>query len=247
MKISRYYIDTHLSDRDMSIKDKNLLHRLSSVLRYKLGEKVILFNGKSEYDFIFSIKDINKKEIYLTFVEQITNNISHSENITSNNINKKYVHAYVAIVKSDFDDMVREMVEVGVGEITPIISDRVERKELNIERLTKIIIEASEQSGRNYLPKLNATIKLSDFNDFSSISVCYHTKQVSQDSPVTQDNELKEKSKINIFIGPEGGWTDSEITWFENNQFLIKTLKTNILRAKTAAVICLYDTISVIQ
>jgi 16S rRNA (uracil1498-N3)-methyltransferase len=236
MKINRYYTDQNITGEDMSVRGKELLHRLSGVMRYKAGETLKLFNGKDNFDYMYEVKEMNKKEGYLIFK-------SKEEN--TNNVTQK-VNVYTAIVKSDFDDMVREMVELGVNEIYPIISERVERKELNYERLNKIIIEASEQCGRGDIPKLNGISKLKDFTLFSSINTCYHTKEVSQENnknTVTQESENPDFVK-NIFIGPEGGWSDSEIEWFTQNNFKIRTLKTNTLRAKTAASICLYDSLN---
>ena len=222
----------------MSIKDKELLHRLSIVMRCRVGSLIKLFNGKDNTDYTYEIKNIDKKESYLTFKskEEVKNNVTQKVNV------------YAAIVKSDFDDMLREMVELGANEVFPVISERVERKELNYERLNKIIIEASEQCGRGDVLKLNAITKLKDFNIFSSKNICYHTEQVSQENTVTQELNREEGGEvINIFIGPEGGWTEGEIGWFLENKFEMKMLNTNILRAKTAASVCLYNALTCVQ
>lgn len=232
MKINRYYTDQNITGEDMSIRDKELLHRLSGVMRYKAGETLKLFNGKNNFDYMYEVKELNKKEGYLTF-------LSKEENVSS--VTQK-VNVYAAIVKSDFDDMVREMVELGVNDIYPIISDRVVRTELNYERLNKIIIEASEQCGRVNIPKLSGISKLKDFTLLTSLNICYHTKEVSQENKI--NNVTQGELVKNIFIGPEGGWSDSEIEWFLENNFEFKTLKTNTLRAKTAASICLYDSLN---
>ena len=232
MKINRYYTDQNITGEDMSIRDKELLHRLSGVMRYKAGETLKLFNNKNNFDYVYVVKELNKKEGYLTF-------LSKEENVSS--VTQK-VNVYAAIVKSDFDDMIREMVELGVNDIYPIISDRVIRTELNYERLNKIIIEASEQCGRVNIPKLSGISKLKDFTLLTSLNICYHTKEVSQENKI--NNVTQEELVKNIFIGPEGGWSDSEIEWFLENNFEFKTLKTNTLRAKTAASICLYDSLN---
>ena len=232
MKINRYYTDQNITGEDMSIRDKELLHRLSGVMRYKAGETLKLFNNENNFDYVYVVKELNKKEGYLTF-------LSKEENVSS--VTQK-VNVYAAIVKSDFDDMIREMVELGVNDIYPIISDRVIRTELNYERLNKIIIEASEQCGRVNIPKLSGISKLKDFTLLTSLNICYHTKEVSQENKI--NNVTQEELVKNIFIGPEGGWSDSEIEWFLENNFEFKTLKTNTLRAKTAASICLYDSLN---
>lgn len=235
MKINRYYTSQNITGEDMSIRDKDLLHRLSVVMRCRVGSLINLFNSKDTYNYLYEIKEIDRKESYLTFL---------SKELVKNNVTQK-VNVYAAIVKSDFDDMLREMVELGANEIFPVISERVERKELNYERLNKIIIEATEQCGRVDIPKLNGIMKLKEFDLLSHKNICYHTEQVSQENNVTQEQESKQGSEIiNIFIGPEGGWTEGEIAWFLENKFIIKTLNTNILRAKTAASICLYDSLN---
>lgn len=235
MKISRYFINQNLSVGKLVIKDKDLIHRLFVVLKYKTGEKIKLFNGQEESDYLCNLLIISKKECFLDVVEKIDNK----------KVSVRKINVYVAIVKSDFDEMLREMVEIGANEITPIISERVERKEINYERLNRITLEACEQSGRSDIPKLNGIINLFDFKDYSEKNVCYHTEKVSQNNNVTQESvDSKDSSLVNIFIGPEGGWTEGEVKWFTSNAFIFRTLKTNVLRAKTAAVICLYDIIN---
>ena len=244
MKISRYYVNKTTLEEDQLVKDKDFINRLLSVMHYKAGQKIILFNGLDSNNYTFEIKDISKKEITLNFIEK---------NEVFIEVTKK-VNVYISLFKTDFDEAVREMVEIGVNKLIPIISERTERKELNTRRLNKIIIESCEQSGRLDIPVLENIIKLKDFKnvDTKNINICYHTEEVSQENyseNISQDN-LNTKNKgvdnnvgTNIFIGPEGGWTSGEIDWFKENGFYIRHLRTNILRAKTAAAICLFDAV----
>ena len=144
--------------------------------------------------------------------------------------------------KENFEWAVQKAVEVGVKEITPIITARTVKLGLNKDRLKKIIKEAAEQSGRGILPKLNEAIifdeaiksaKENDLNLFFNIG----GKNVQ--------HSMSNISKIGIFIGPEGGWDEEEIKKAQSsNGFTIVGLGKTILRAETAAVIASYQTVN---
>ncbi len=259
MKIHRFYIKDFSYSENIEIKDKEIIHQTNNVLKLRSDENISIFNGLENIDYIYKIKDINKKHLSLIFLESTEPDFT---------INKKSfeINVFISIIKSDFDKVVRELVEIGVDSISPIVSEKTERKEINHERFHKIITEATEQSGRTFLPKLNEVTKLKDLlerPDFilekniqddgglssHTINICYHT-QVSQtkqsDGEIKSgetNNVVKKIDNLNIFIGPEGGWSSGEIETFEKLGFEIKKLNTFILKTSTAGVLCTYDTI----
>ena len=126
--------------------------------------------------------------------------------------------------------MIQKATELGVTKFIPILTERTVVREINIERINKIIVEASEQSNRTRLPKLEKLIK---FNDF--IKVYKETDIVFGDLNTDSINIKIDVSKP--LIGPEGDFSEierNEIKKLKN----IKSLKinNNILRTETAAI-----------
>ena len=133
--------------------------------------------------------------------------------------------------------------EVGVKEITPIITARTVKLGLNKERLEKIIKEAAEQSGRGILPRLNEAM---DFD--RAVDLAKNSNDLNLFFNIDGKNvqhSMSNISKIGIFIGPEGGWDEEEIKKAQSsNGFTIVGLGKTILRAETAAVIASYQTVN---
>lgn len=258
MKIHRFFVKEFLQNNNQDnrsgrviLNDKDIIHQIERVLRLKIGEQIVIFDGVNNFDYLCKTLSISKKEIELQI----------SENIIKNKLNTK-LNLFISVVKSDFELIIREATELGVSNIYPIISERVEKKQINLERLDKISIEASEQSGRNDIVQIHDIQKLdnaiehiieNNLNKVSSelksneLSIVYHTDQIKNDNILLRDFIDKNKIEIiNIFIGPEGGWGNLDLELFDKLKqnkaaVFIKKLNTNILRATTASAVCVYD------
>ena len=148
----------------------------------------------------------------------------------------------MSLVKKDiFEWIAQKATERGVSDIIPIIADRSEKKNLNTERLQKIIIEAAEQSGRSSLPVLHEICELDEVlgdsekiwgNDSTLLVFDITAEKFSIE-------DVRHTQKIVVFIGPEGGWTPAEIETFKNTDIAIRSLGPQVLRAETAVVAAL--------
>jgi 16S rRNA (uracil1498-N3)-methyltransferase len=99
------------------------------------------------------------------------------------------------------------------------------------ERLNKIILEASEQSERNIIPKLIIWDKI-DFRNLEWQNLFFHTK--NNNSQLLKDVKIKHLWQINLFVWPEWGFSKSEIDEFEVNDFTRIYLWDRILRTELA-------------
>lgn len=115
-----------------------------------------------------------------------------------------------SIIKKDKMEWVAEKAtELGVSKIIPILSERSEKKNIDLKRLRKIMIEASEQCGRADVPEVGEIMNLeSSIKNYGENAVFLDSSGVS----IHKSNFLNLKS---IFIGPEGGWSESEIERFK--------------------------------
>jgi 16S rRNA (uracil1498-N3)-methyltransferase len=159
----------------------------------------------------------------------------------------KRVVLYQAVVKKDnFEWIVEKATELGVTDIVPVITERSEKKDLNMERLNKIAVEASEQCGRGDVPVVHsarpdlANVFVDSVSKDSSKSIngiAFHTEGSAR-SDLAEGLESQTQS-LAVFIGPEGGWSPSELELFHNNKIEICSLGKQVLRAETAAVVAL--------
>jgi 16S rRNA (uracil1498-N3)-methyltransferase len=141
-------------------------------------------------------------------------------------------YLFVSIVKKDnFEWIAEKATELGVSHIIPIISERTEKKDINIDRIKKIIIEASEQSGRGTIPILSEVIDLN-----TALTNYGHIKSIVWDPLATKFSTQDIGSSIGAYIGPEGGWSSKELELFKQHSLMIRSLGPQVLRSETAVI-----------
>ena len=120
--------------------------------------------------------------------------------------------------------------------ITPIISERTEVKELNLERAKKIVIEATEQSNQLSPPEISKITKLKDFiNNLNETSKLFFADINSKERLKKED--IKGDNLKTILIGPEGDFTPNERKMIlENKNTISFSLSKNILKTETATI-----------
>ncbi len=225
---------------DISIDSAELANQIRRVFRLTNGDHVILFDG-SGFDFTCEIIGDKSGKNILNF------HIISTER--SRYMPVRDVYLCAAITKKDtFEWIVEKATELGVTHIIPVLAERSEKKALNMERLNKIAVEASEQSGRGSVPEILAIMELEDaigkvrdagiddgVNDDANI-IAFHTE-----GELLAGNDLAgvAKSGIALFIGPEGGWSESEVATFHKEKIAIKCLGSQVLRAETAVIVAL--------
>ena len=221
MTYIRLFYKENLSDNLNSNLDKSQSHYISKVMRIKEGESFSLFNDSGEWEA--KINEIKKGIVNFIIVKKLKN----SEN------NSEIWLAFTPIKLNYLNFMIQKATELGVTKFIPILSERTMVRDLNSERLNKVIIEASEQSNRIKLPKLEKLVKFKDF-----IKLYKDTNIVFGDLNSSNDQiKINKDNPVCILIGPEGDFSENErkeILDLKN----VKSLKINknILRAETAAI-----------
>ena len=231
MRLHRFYLQEKIADRsNITIESIDIVNQIGRVFRLKKTDKVIIFDGSGK-DYECEIIDLNRNSVTLKV----------GEGNPSRFMSTRRVFLYQAIIKKDkFEWIAEKATELGVTDIVPVLAERSEKKSLNEDRLRKICIEASEQSGRGDVPSVGSIINLSTFNfskDCSGEVIVFHTEG---DMFSFESNSESESNKtLSIFTGPEGGWSPSEIDMFHNLKIPIYSLGKQVLRSETAAVVCL--------
>ena len=128
--------------------------------------------------------------------------------------------------------------EMGIDEITPIICQRSERKVIRHDRLEKILIAATKQSLKTYLPKLNELTKFSNFvksnRSTDSQKMIAHCNEGEK---IHLKNAYTPKQNVLILIGPEGDFSNQEVQLAEQHDFKTITLGQERLRTETAGMV----------
>ena len=242
----------------MSIKDDIITDMQKYFIphKLKLGDITHLSDSDSELIIsqkILSIEDLVEIETYeKIFLGQITDITTGSVEIEiveekGERLNK--VKPSVTIIQSISNDskfhyFLEKSVEIGIGRIIPIESKyslKGKSKALkNFGLWNKIIKDATDQSRNPYPPVLEKPLKIKELNisNFKeNINICLATENVNS---IFLDEYLKnvETSKnIVVAIGPEKGWSSSDIKIFEELGFKFIKLRGNILRTETAGLV----------
>ena len=206
-------------------------HHLINVRRVKTGDllRVRTDRGKG---YMTRITEIGNAEISVTLVEEIISNIE-PVNIT----------LYMAVIKGgNFEFVLQKAVEVGVNRIIPVISTRtvpdpLKKIEEKHARWSKIISGAAKQCFRSNIPEIGypltfpETIKADD----SSMKLIAHPGAVTELRDYLSSSVRPES--VSLLVGPEGGFSDTEINAASEKWWIPVNFGTTHLRAETAAVI----------
>lgn len=208
MKLHRFYTP-HIEDT-FTVDNVEQIHQWKKVFRMKTGEKAIFFDG-SGYEFLCEFTDLDKDFAEVKVLEK------------TERPSLKPLTLAISIPKKDnFELIIEKATELGVTTIIPLISERTEKKNVNMERARKIALEASEQSGRVTLPEILEPVVLQNFNLAGVV--------------LDPKGEKREITEDVIVIGPEGGWSDAELAHFKSKNLPIVSIGEQVLRVETAAI-----------
>ena len=204
--------------------DKSQSHYVNKVMRVKVNKFFSLFNESGEWNA--QIKEISNGIV--GFI--ITNQLRQKEN------SKEIWLAFSHIKSNYFNFLIQKASELGVTKFLPIIFDRTIVRKINYERFEKITIEASEQSNRLVVPKIEKAQNLKSFLEKSNNKINIIFGDLNTKNKKFDAKKLTNKP-ICLIIGPEGDFSESEreeVLSFNG----VKPIKINenILRSETAAI-----------
>lgn len=196
------------------------------VLRMQENDQVWLVDGRGGF-YTAKISDPNPKKTVLKIIRS-------EQNYGRRN---HYLHIAVAPTKQieRLEWFVEKATEIGIDEITPIICDRSERKEVKTERIGKIITSAVKQSIQAYHPRLNEPVKLKQFIGLNSGPAQKYVAHCINADKAALKEEYIAGQPCTILIGPEGDFTSEEITMAAQAGYRAITLGNTRLRTETAA------------
>ena len=197
-------------------------HRHLTVTRAEPDELIEVFDGKGHV-WTTAIQSIGKRE---TIARVTASRTAPPPSVD--------VFLGMAIIRTAaFEQAVEKAVEVGVTRIVPFAAARSNVTPGNRQdRWERIVIEAAKQSKHYYLPKLDLPASFVEV-----LSIPASSKVIFAERNGGPLKAALVGSPILYLIGPEGGWTDEELTQAGNNGFISVSLGDGILKAETAATI----------
>ena len=200
---------------------------LIQVLRKKIGDKMVLTNGKG-VKATATIQDDHRKHAVVSFdkIELIPAPaygnviaISPLKNVTR------------------FEWFLEKAVELGISKIIPLQCERTEKTKLKTDRLQQIITSAMLQSQQYWLPELTVLTPYDKF--IQSATAAYkliaHCEEDAEKLPLKDYNFSMPGDKL-LLIGPEGDFTPREIALGKEAGFMPVSLGSTRLRTETAGV-----------
>lgn len=197
------------------------------VLRLSKGDQIQIVDGKGGF-YNAEIVDDNPKNCRISILDSIQD------------FGKKNFNLHIAIAPTKnidrFEWFIEKATEIGINEITPIISEHSERKIIKPERLEKILVAAIKQSIKAYLPVLN---EMTTFKDFVSNSKSKYKfiAHCNEGEKIHLKNEIKKSEDVLILIGPEGDFSPEEVDLAKENGYNEISLGNSRLRTETAGVV----------
>lgn len=227
MRVSRLYVSERLGQNRTIELDSDAAHYVKTVLRLKKDSSLIVFDGTGG-EYSATISEASKKRVALEVGEW------HERHVESH----LSIKLGLAISRGDkMDWAVQKAVELGIVEITPLLTERCvvqlkgEKRQQRLMHWQKIIQHASEQCGRTVLPLLLPICELNEWVDKQTgLKVFldpYADKHLQQ---LTSEDRL-----VTLLSGPEGGFADQEREIAKEAGFIPVRLGARILRTETAA------------
>ena len=221
----RLFVDHTLGEAQSVPLNKDQAHYIFSVMRKSIGETILIFDGNNG-EWEASIEEISKKSGVLFCIKQTKPQIMPPDLWLFFSPLKK--------VRTDF--IVEKATELGVAKIIPVQTEHTNADRIKLTRLSAHAIEAAEQCGGTYIPKIEELQKINEvLENFPLDRRLLFCDEKLQASEVNLEN-LK-KGKWAILVGPEGGFSEIERNYLKGLKFTFSiSLGPRILRADTAAV-----------
>jgi 16S rRNA (uracil1498-N3)-methyltransferase len=229
--MQRFYLPQKcFSSQRIISEDKKLIMQLIKVLRAKHGDRFLLFYGDGR-EFLAQLVSLTIKKVEFLIVDEI---------LGRKELDREIV-LYQSLLKADkLDWVIQKAVELGVSRIVPVVSEYCITRNTSTSKKTRyeqIIKEATEQCGGCKLAVFSPLISYLQAVTTLGSEPAYSL--IAWEKSNTEQPELSVKKKINLFIGPEGGYSEAEILVAQEKGLVVFSLGQRILRAETAAITAL--------
>lgn len=229
MRTPRLFVELSLSPGEVISLPQEKAHHIANVLRMQKGAAIKLFNN-TDYEFDAILVSLTKKnaEVEVKEKKQIDNESP-----------LKIILCLAISRGQHMDYSIQKAVELGVHKIIPTLSEfcnvkiHDERLQNKLAHWQNIIINAAEQCGRNRLSQLELPVSFDECleNMLPKTNLILHPN-----SPQALSDINLEETEMGLFIGPEGGFSETEVNKAREKATIPVRLGPRILRSETAVV-----------
>jgi 16S rRNA (uracil1498-N3)-methyltransferase len=196
------------------------------VLRLREGEAITLFDGTGG-EVTATLTQIDKRQVLASTLPHIDVERETQRSVT----------LYPSLIANDrFDWLLQKATELGVAAIQPVYSERSQRIPGDVEKRAEhwrgVLIAACEQCGRNRIPKIHPPISLND----ALAALANQSSVLLDEAGTNETSPTSGTSSSAVFIGPEGGFSPSELDALRKRCDHRLRLGPTVLRAETAAI-----------
>ena len=193
-------------------------HHLVNVLRVKKSENILVLNNSGN-KYLSEIFEIDKKKIKLNIKNRIPEKRTN------------YISLAIGLTKKEaLEEIIKASIELGVVELLLLESEYSQKYELSTDRIERLIKSAIEQSNNPFGIQVRF-IKIGEL-DTSSYDISYLLSLKESSKTIIPESH----QQVLLVIGPEGGFSQFEEKEFINRGLNPITIKSHILRSKTAIV-----------
>ncbi len=224
--MQHFIINQDLSGDRISILDKEVLHQMRDVMRFRKGDECMIMDGQGT-KVKGVIEELHGKGASILLKDRETCEAP-----------KRRVRLYCALSKkpATFELIVQKATELGVTDLIPLVTQRCQVRELRkTDRLQLIIKEAAEQCERCFMPCLHEVILLSDLVKNTPGGLLLAGDPWTYDKKLA-DLEISAHEDVNLVIGPEGGLSGEELESIRRAGGVLFLLGNTVLRMETAAI-----------
>lgn len=225
------------------IENKNIVvlgddvNHIKNVLRLGIGEEIDVSVIGENKSYRCKIESLEQDKINLTIIEELE--VKEE---------KVILDIYQGLPKFDkFELIIQKCVELGANSFIPGAMHRSIAKFPNkkdedkkLERWQKIAEVAAKQSKRNSVPKVEHIVKLDDVlkkkNEYDLMLLAYENEENLYIKEALKNIDKKNKYKVAIIIGPEGGLSPEEVEKVKKEDVKVVSLGDRILRTETAPI-----------
>ena len=237
----RFYLEPNVShiDGNRAVLAGDEAHHFIRVMRGQIGDSIILFDGTSIY-YEAVVQEIRKDVLIARIDTEYEDDIESPLHLT----------VCAALPKGDRQKfLVEKLAELGVARFVPLRTERsVAKADANVRhRLQRQVIEASKQCGRNVLMQITEELSIAqvaalltadDPTNSETIRLLLHSVALGAADPLLAREivRIPLPNRAAILVGPEGSFTDAEVSEAMALGFQPLDLGKRILRTETAAI-----------
>lgn len=229
-RMQRLLIDADLIEGQGIEADSGQFNYLVNVLRMEQDSDVLVFNGRHG-EWRARLVFPSRKKLILVPIEQTRPQPEAPD----------LVYLFAPLKTGRLDYLVQKAVEMGAGILQPVMTQHVQGKITNLDKLRANVTEAAEQCGILAVPPVENPVKLSDLLERwdESRRIIYCDEGDAGQNPLPILRDISER-KLALLVGPEGGFSEEERALLRSKSFVTAIpLGPRILRADTAAVAAL--------